>query len=271
MSDLAPPSVLPRSSAQHVPRTASTGHNDPGDPANRSAPALHRIAAWRVARIAFGAVLLAGAVALVAAITDGRPDGDHQLCAMPVTAAQIIGGAWLAAAIAGLASYAIARLGRWSALATPLEASWVLPVLAIALLAPLTLHLLVAVLSNADDLRSFDSWVGLSLGITGIAHVVFAALSVRRARQLVRGATTVISPLRIYGLTFAASCVPFAVLFMIPPGLVALTGLPILPLLHAMEPAIKRDLAALPPPPPRAVATRSRSDARPDRWRLGAA
>lgn len=56
-------------------------------------------------------------------------------------------------------------------------------------------------------------------------------------------------PSRIFGITVAVSCVPFVLLFLIPPVLVAITLLPILLLLYGMESVVDRErdeLARLP-------------------------
>ncbi len=252
------PTPLPaprRTGAPHIATTASTERRSRAAPAGPRALTPHQMVARRIARTASGGVLLAGAIALVATVYDGRTDGHHQLGAVHVCAAQILCAAWLAATVAGLATYAVVvRLRRWPVLDVRLETSWVVPVFAIALLAPLTLHLFVAVLIRCADPRAFDGWVAISLPITGITHAVFAARCVRRTRQLIAGEREVISPMRIYGDTVVASCLPFVVLIFLPPILVALTGLPILPLLSAMKPAIERELAMLPHPLPRATA-----------------
>jgi hypothetical protein len=84
---------------------------------------------------------------------------------------------------------------------------------------------------SARDLRE---WLQLSLIITSTAHVAFAWMTGVRAANLVkdeRGPSVAF----IFGTTVAVSAIPFGVLYMIPPILVAITGLPILLALRAME------------------------------------
>lgn len=216
---------------------------------------MNDVFARRAGRLAFGVVLLLGAVYLVLTMCfsgHGGHEGD---------AARILEWTWLLAAGAGVAVWAIAA---WLRAPTDSDAvlteSLVLPTLGAALLLPLTLHLLVFRLLDGHSWASeFDDWVGLSLVITGPAHLVFAILSAVRASKLAIGLPAP-SPLKIYGLTVAASCLPFVLLMAIPPVLVAITGLPILPLLYGMERLIARERAALAAVTalPRAVAIRAR-------------
>jgi len=48
-------------------------------------------------------------------------------------------------------------------------------------------------------------------------------------------------PWKIYAITVLVSCVPFVILFALPPLVVAATGLPIVPMLFAMERIAKED------------------------------
>jgi hypothetical protein len=60
------------------------------------------------------------------------------------------------------------------------------------------------------------------------------------------------------------SCVPFVVLYAIPPMLVAITALPFIPMLHAMERMVGRErteLAVVAGTLPRAIAVAPRHDA----------
>jgi uncharacterized membrane protein YhdT len=105
-----------------------------------------------------------------------------------------------------------------------------------ALLAPLTLHLLVAAAlarSLADGLHDFDRWIEASLVLTGVAHVTLALLGCRYAKKLRAwdherddAPTAGWSAL---GWTILASCVPGIVALAIPPLLVALTGFVFVP------------------------------------------
>jgi hypothetical protein len=169
---------------------------------------------------------------------------------MPIHAWQILLGTWLAA----FATAALVRaLTNGIAAAEPNElaedrqrvAALTVPAFGIALIAPLTVHAIVFLLANLGAGASphaaegFDDWVVLSLLLTGPAHVTFATLVGRRAKQLARGAIE-ISVRTIYIGTVIAACVPGIVL-LLPPVVVALTGLPMLPLLYWMPRIAVRD------------------------------
>jgi len=220
-----------------------------------------QISARRIARIAFGAVLLIGVVALVIALahqTDLRWYRPAREPSSP-SAAQVIGYTWLAAAFAAAVAHAIAavlrlRLGR-DALFLP---SLIAPVAGAALLLPLTLHLLVALAIGTA--REFDWWASISLVLAGPAHIAFLVLSVQRVRALAAGRRAR-TPGRIFAITVAVACFPIVLVvppgLVIPAGLVAITGLPIVPLLYRMARVVAREraeIAALSGPLPRAVA-----------------
>jgi hypothetical protein len=183
----------------------------------------------RVGRTAFGAVLIVGMGVLVRRLAiDVERAGSAYL--IPAT--------WAAA----FAAYAITGwLGSRRTLdhADELAAgSLAVPAAGVALILPLTLHLLVG-LALTRDLAAFDVWAAASAILTGPTHLAFAVLVARRARQLAAGAPAM-PPNRIYGICVAVSCLPFAVI-VLPPIFVMVTGLPILPLLHWMESLAARD------------------------------
>jgi hypothetical protein len=215
-------------------------------------PTMQQLLARRLARIAFGVVLIAGVAALTTAAWAGGPRlRGHGA----PSSAQIISFTWLAALLLGaVVQFAAARV-RWScepeALFGP---SLIVPTAGIALLAPITLHMPIALLIT--DSRGFDQWVEASLWVTALAHIAFAATSVRRAHQLVTGRPAM-SPTRIYVITVLVSCVPFIVLWGIPPVLVGLTAAPLMPLLLRMERIVDRErteIAAITRSLPRAIA-----------------
>jgi hypothetical protein len=115
------------------------------------------------------------------------------------------------------------------------RASIGLPMVAVGLLAPLTLHLAFCVLTGwGSDL---DKWIRLSLLLVGHAHLVLAGLLWRLATK---ARTFSVPELRragrragwsIVGLTVLASAVPGAVLLLVPPLLTLVTGLAFIPLL----------------------------------------
>lgn len=208
------------------------------------------IFARRVGRIVASFVLLAGVVAITATAWSA-----HDQPAPALHTAELIGFTWLAALVLGAAARGLVILVRpvWRPEALLAE-SWLLPAAALALLLPITLHLVVALASGHAG-TDFDRWVRASAIITGLAHLMFAGLCMLRAHQLLRREPA-ISPGKILGAVVATSCVPFVVLLAIPPVLVALTGAPLLPLLRAMAPRIEREraeLAAMPHLLPRAA------------------
>jgi hypothetical protein len=184
-----------------------------------------QIIARRVGRIAFGVVLLAGVV--------------HLILAGGFSAARIIELTWLAAGLVGVVAWRVASRVRFAPNPERLFAgSLMVPAAGIALLLPITLHMPVILVIR--DSAAFDVWVLASMWITGLAHVVFAFTSALRGRQLVAGRPTW-SPRAIYVATVVTSCVPFAVLYAIPPAIVALTALPFVPLLRAMAWVVTRE------------------------------
>jgi hypothetical protein len=229
-----------------------------------AALALAGVRERRVGRIAAGITGLTGMLGLVAfaislAMTRGFDTG---------ALGKLLFGTWGAMGIA----YALGRAGvkiqhrklripkrsddRWTDVARleePListeeldrtdrleRASVALPLMATALLAPLTLHAVVyaAGLAFGGDLgkfAAFDGWIALSLVVVGQAHVVLAVFGYRFASKLRSVATEDIDD---EGKTFArkalwwtvlASAVPGAVLYLLPPVLTLLTGLVLSP------------------------------------------
>jgi hypothetical protein len=122
------------------------------------------------------------------------------------------------------------------ALAVRIErASTGLPMVAVGLLAPLTLHAAFRVLIGVGP--DLDEWIRLSLVLVGHAHLVLAYLLWRLATK---ACGLAVAELRregrrarwpILGLTVLASALPGALLFLIPPALTAVTGVAFIPLL----------------------------------------
>ncbi|HEX4416570.1 MAG TPA: hypothetical protein VH165_01670 [Kofleriaceae bacterium] len=223
-----------------------------------------QIMARRIGRIAFGCVLIAGGLWLATAAYASNNDWTHSHSdALPyrvlghtLDAVSILGITWLTAAIAGLVAWWIADRRRLARAPNELLAkSLMLPAAGIALILPLTLHLPVVV--AISDRGAFDTWVLVSLWMAGSAHLTLAGFSMLRAHQLAAG-TPAWSPGRIYGVTLLVSCIPFVLLLAIPPAIVAITGLPFIPLLRWMEGIAGREQAALAliPHVPRAVVQR---------------
>lgn len=195
----------------------------------------------QAARVAFGAVLIAGAAAIVSRASFhgllGHGEGSRL--------AALFGWTWLGALAAGAIAYTIGSYlpprGRRERL---LHLSFVVPAAGLALMLPLSLHLLYS-LAIDSSLGGFDEWVGLSLVLTGFAHVVFAAMTMVRGSQLARGKPA-ISVGVIYLTSVAAGSIPFPI---IPSLFIAVTGLPIVPLLYAMQPLAARERATADPLP----------------------
>lgn len=253
------------------------------------APIENRIFARQAGRLAFGGVLLAGAAWLIAMLVVGsfEPSTDLpvQVSAPLVwlTAKQTIAATWLAAIAAGLLVHRIAvRRGGPPGSHARFAASLVVPTAGVALLLPITLHLPVIALCT-DRWEPFPALAGLnfalwamgSLWLTWHAHLVFAGLAALRARQLAAGRPAV-SPRAIYAATVLAAClpvvfatprqvdfasemmrwVPHPALALVPPVVVAITALPFVPLLRAMQRRTDRERAEIAAAPklPRAVA-----------------
>jgi hypothetical protein len=194
-----------------------------------------KLAARRVGRIVFGVVLIAGAFALVFRSR------------LPFSAAQIMIGSWsLAFAAALIVGHLPIREPRKDLFKT----SIVVPSIGVALMLPLLVHMPFVFAQPYPD---YDGWVQLSVYIVGMAHVAFALTSAIRASQLVDDVRA-LSPWAILGIVFGVSCVPFALLYMIPPVLVALTSIPILPLFFYQAHLVRRERAAVTTHLPRAIA-----------------
>ena len=208
------------------------------------------VIARRIGRIAFGIALFVGALRLVeAALTHYFVHGSDM-----VDAAAVIVQSWLSA----IALWAVARLvaARVPWRRNPdflLAYSVCMPMVGLTLLLPLSLHLVY--FTPWDNPSRFNDWVQLSMVITGAAHVTLMLGVIWRGRALVAN-TDPPSPRAIYVYTIVVSCLPFVVLLAIPPLLVAVTGLPFIPLMHRMATIVQRERAELahaPHVPPRAV------------------
>lgn len=187
------------------------------------------VAARRCARIWSGGVLLVGALALY-------------LGAARLSPVVIIGASWLGATIAyGLARRHPPDLDPRALAAT----SVVVPALGLLALLPLTLHLIA--FAALGEGRDFAWWVQTSIGFTAITTIVTGILIGSRGRRLAndRPVPGVLRPWGIYGLGVAAACLP-GIVVVIPVVLVAVTGLAIVPFVHAMESVLRdeRELLA---------------------------
>ena len=184
-----------------------------------------------IGRIAFGALMLAGVAILLRRMHD-----------TPVAKVnEVIASIWIAAAFWGfVVRYGAVAFAAHKDLRKIYVISFALPTLGIALVLPLSLHLLVAIaLGLVDD---FDKWARWSLMFAGPAHIAFAFLATRRAVRLAQGLPAQ-SSTGVFANTLLVASIPFALIF-VPVFLVAVTGLPILPLLRNMRPIIERERPA---------------------------
>jgi hypothetical protein len=116
-----------------------------------------------------------------------------------------------------------------------------LPLVAAALLAPLAIHLLAWMMfgwssSRTAHLGDFDRWIAMSAPIAGAAHLVLALCAAKVGSRL-REQTTAqlrLAPSRdgwvALAYTAIAGMIPGALLILIPPILIGVTGLLFIPL-----------------------------------------
>lgn len=128
--------------------------------------------------------------------------------------------------------------------------SLALPMTAVGLLAPLTIHFAFYQLGSIGG--GFDDWISLSLMIVGHAHLVLVGLLwalARKVRKLTISEIAVEQSRagwRILGWTVLASAIPGIVFLLIPPVLTTVTGLLFIPVLvWAMLGSLRRERAAL--------------------------
>jgi hypothetical protein len=213
-----------------------------------------------------------------------RPSGDLQC---------ILVGAWVGVGIA----YALGRVGakilfgrpgiprrsgdRWAYLAmleAPLfsdeDRAWTdrlevwsvaLPMMAMALIAPLTIHAVVVgiarvVMGSSPVFLRFDRWIALSVVLVGHAHVTLAVLSYRFAKEI-RALQWYEIEAKGRGLsatavlwTVAASAVPGAILVLIPPAITLVTTMLFSPAMFCvMRRSVIEERAALGLSKPRSI------------------
>lgn len=227
--------VVVRSVARHVRKLP------PASPA----AADTRVLRHRFVRVIVGVTLLAGVLGVIgAAITE------H-----PVIAPDLL-RIWPAAAIAGVIASCVAPLvvrrvagDAWA------TSSIVLPATGIALLLPLTLHIL-AFHWAGESWASVDDWCGLAVAGTFVAHIVFAVLLGVRAVSIARSGKSALSVGELFLLTTLASAFPFFVLSMAD---TAVTGLLILPAISFVSWIAAREHAALSSGLPRAIVSPCRA------------
>ncbi len=228
-----------------------------------------RVASRRVSRAVGGAVgTLMGVLVFLVAIAsfiEHYPDQER----IQRWATLLLLAAWPAALVSGLlarlatraASSAsarlpmtgdpatdLARLERHDPLARAREVAlaWerrsvALPLAALSLLAPLTIHWCVyCVPSGGGDrlVQDFGFWIALSGVLVGHAHLALLVSAVRWTGKLCAMPT---DEMRLHGhrgwgnalgVSVAIGCLPGVVLFAIPPALIAITGVLFIPFMY---------------------------------------
>lgn len=241
-----------------------------GDEARSLAERVGGLHAARVARSAMGATMIAGFGLMIAESLRTMATSDHIDHALPIFL-----GSWLAGGLAYALAHTFTR-ARFADSLVPmpelghgpradvelLEASaparearaqverWerrslALPMVALSLFAPLTLHWLVTLLvgalatsrNPALDPSAFGAWIGLSLLVVGHCHLVLVFLVLRRVKTLTSRTGVPLAfqeheGFRAFGWT-ALSTLPVAVLFLIPTALVGVTGIVFIPAMFA--------------------------------------
>jgi hypothetical protein len=119
--------------------------------------------------------------------------------------------------------------------------SWTM--IGLAVIVPISLHLVAALVMRVNQYtplaERFDWWISTSVLVVTPAHVVLALLCRKFARDL--RAWSAFDPIKrpmsgwaAYGWTCVAGLVPGAILFMVPPVLVAVTGVAFIPVLFSV-------------------------------------
>lgn len=210
----------------------------------------------RARRVVFGGTLVVGALALL-----GRA-ALHDLVNAPRVphAWHVVVFTWLLALVAAVCAAPLARC-LLSQRCPGIDdddrlfvASLTLPAAGLALLLPITLHMPIALLLGGS--AAFDRWCTWSVAIVGHAHIVLAVLAAHRAAGLCdeepeRGSGRVVrSAAASYLITILVSVVPFGLRAVIPPLLIAVTGLPLLGCTSLLVRIIERErnLLSLPTP-----------------------
>jgi hypothetical protein len=137
-----------------------------------------------------------------------------------------------------------AMAARWE------RAGAALPLAALSIVTPLTLHFLVwsLIVGPGVAIVGFGDWIGGSVVLVGHAHIVLAACAAWWACSLHKRATSALrcgagtASLKALAITAAVACVPAVILAAatpgvilaaVPPLLVALTGLVFVPAMYA--------------------------------------
>ena len=119
--------------------------------------------------------------------------------------------------------------------------STALPLAAMSLLLPLTLHYVFLALFGTGSARDFAAWIRLSMVIVGHAHLALMGMAIAFARKMGRSTSEGLGAMPVHrewakawGLAIGVSAVPGLVFFAFPPILVAITGLAVIPLMFVL-------------------------------------
>ncbi|WP_394822087.1 hypothetical protein [Pendulispora albinea] len=109
-----------------------------------------------------------------------------------------------------------------------------LPLIGWSLVAPLSIHLAIAApFAGSNFFEAFDVWIGLSMVIVGLAHIVLVALSWCFAKNLRAWSSdseeTLPDGWSVLGWTVGIGSIPGAVLLFVPTILIAITGVAFIP------------------------------------------
>lgn len=238
-------------------------------------PDLHATFSARVARVLAGSVGLAGALVMVLFAAEKR-DASATYALLGATVAASIAYVFARAGLAvrsmfwqpvkplpplsGELTTDLARLDAsnpFAAIARRLEGlefwSAALPLTAMSLLAPLTLHWLFLQVASTESASSFANWIRISLIVVGHAHLALAALSIAFARRMSKHDDDVLVAMPIHrewgkawAITIGVAAVPGIALVGIPPALVAITGIAFIPFMFMfMHRQLIRERAAI--------------------------
>jgi hypothetical protein len=142
-----------------------------------------------------------------------------------------------------------AMAARWE------RASTALPLAALSMTAPLTIHFVVWSLlvgPTHASARDFGQWIAASVVIVGHAHLALAACAARWAYKLrereswALGAGVGASSLKALFLSVGVACLPGVLLIGLPPVLVLVTGIAFVPAMYmATASCLRRERLAL--------------------------
>jgi hypothetical protein len=183
------------------------------------------VAAWPLATVAYVAGRLGARARLGRLLVPVEPTGDA--------------AADLARLQTSRPSVVLSRLA-WAAE----KRSVALPMMALSLLAPLTIHAIVCALVKSQDSEAwffeehgFGTWIAMSVAIVGHAHVALAVCCWRFAGRVRSMHTAELARdsnadwTRAMGVAFVCALVPGVVLLAIPPVLSLVTGILFVPLM----------------------------------------